>query len=235
MPEADVLTAPPPRRLAVGVSGSGSNLRALHAAATRGELGASITLVFADRACAALDWAAEQGIETALVPGGADAVVAEALGAAGIDVVVLAGYMRIAGPRTIAAVEGRILNTHPALLPAFPGAHAVRDALAAGVRVTGCTVHLVTDVLDGGPILAQEGVPVLPGDDEASLHERIKAVEHRLLPATVARLVAERYGWSVPVPRRALLSVSDKTAPAPCPSKNAVDRTTVPAAPGGRS
>ena len=174
------------RRLAVGVSGGGSNLRALHAAAGRGELGASITLVFADRPCAGLDWAAEQGIETALIPGGSDAVVAEALAAADVDVVVLAGYMRIVGPATLTAFEGRILNTHPALLPAFPGAHAVRDALAAGVRVSGCTVHIVTEVLDGGPILAQEAVPVLPGDDEAALHERIRTVEHRLLPAVVA-------------------------------------------------
>jgi len=112
---------------------------------------------------------------------------------------------------TLAAYEGRIVNTHPALLPAFPGAHAVRDALAAGVRVSGCTVHVVTEVLDGGPILAQEAVPVLPGDDEATLHERIKTVEHRLLPAVVARLVAGLTGGEAPTPRRALLSVSDKT------------------------
>jgi len=199
------------RRLAAGVSGTGSNLRALHAAAGRGELGASIALVFADRACPALDWAAEQGIETALVPGGADATLAEMLAAAEIDFVVLAGYMRIVGPATLGAFDGRIVNTHPALLPAFPGAHAVRDSLAAGVRVTGCTVHVVTEVLDGGPILAQEAVPVLPGDDETTLHERIKAVEHRLLPAVVARLVAERAGGDAPTPRRALLSVSDKS------------------------
>ena len=198
-------------RLAVGVSGAGTNLRALHHAAVRGELGAEIAIVFGDRPCAALDWAAEQGIETALVAGGQDDAVADVLSAAGIDLVVLAGYMRIAGPLTIAAVDGRIVNTHPSLLPAFAGGHAVRDALAAGVRVAGCTVHLVTEILDGGPILAQEAVPVLPGDDEASLHERIKAVEHRLLPATVARLVAERFGLDAPTPRRALISVSDKT------------------------
>ncbi len=200
-------------RIAVAVSGAGSNLRALHAAATRGDLGADIVLVVADRSCPALDWAAEQGIETAFMPGGDDEVLAETLVAADIDLVALAGYMRIVGPATLAALEGRIVNTHPALLPAFPGAHAVRDALAAGVRVSGCTVHVVTDVLDGGPILAQEAVPVLPGDDEATLHERIKAVEHRLLPAVVARLVAEREGPGTepPTPRRALLSVSDKT------------------------
>ena len=198
-------------RIAVGVSGAGSNLRALATAARRGELGAELALVFADRACPALDWATEQWIETALVPGGDDATLAETVAAVEPDLVVLAGYMRIIGPATLAAFEGRILNTHPSLLPSLRGAHAVRDALAAGVRVTGCTVHLVTDVLDGGPILAQEAVPVLPRDDETTLHERIKTVEHRLLPAVVARLVAERTGGETPMPRRVLLSVSDKS------------------------
>jgi len=212
-------------RLAVGVSGAGSNLRALAAVAGRGELGADLALVFADRPCPALDWAVEQGIEAALVPGGADEAIAAALGAARIDLVALAGYMRIVGPRTIAAVEGRILNTHPSLLPAFPGAHAVRDALTHGVAVTGCTVHLVDATLDGGPIVAQEAVPILPGDDEPSLHDRIRSVEHRLLPRAVALLAARALGVdgrhvtldvaraadAVPTPRRALLSVSDKT------------------------
>jgi phosphoribosylglycinamide formyltransferase-1 len=160
-------------RIAVGVSGTGSNLRALHAAAARGDLGAEIVLVFADRPCPALDWAAEEGIATALIPGGTDDVLAATLVAADPDLVVLAGYMRIVGPATLAAFDGRVVNTHPSLLPAFRGAHAVRDALAAGVRVTGVTVHHVTEVLDGGPIVAQEAVVVQPGDDEATLHERI--------------------------------------------------------------
>jgi phosphoribosylaminoimidazolecarboxamide formyltransferase / IMP cyclohydrolase len=211
-------------RIAVGVSGGGSNLRELHAAATRRELGGEIVLVFSDRACPAIDWAAEQGIQTRIVEGGMDADVAEALTPAAIDVVVLAGYMRLVGPKVLATFAGRILNTHPSLLPAFPGAHAVRDALAAGIRVTGATVHLVDETLDGGPILAQEAVDVLPGDDEATLHDRIKAVEHRLLPNAVALLLAGAISIdgrhvhidtaradAVPVPRRALLSVSDKT------------------------
>ncbi|HET7182637.1 MAG TPA: bifunctional phosphoribosylaminoimidazolecarboxamide formyltransferase/IMP cyclohydrolase, partial [Candidatus Limnocylindrales bacterium] len=109
----------------------------------------------------------------------------------------------------LGAFEGRILNTHPSLLPAFPGAHAVRDALAHGVRVTGCTVHLVDATLDGGPIVLQEAVAVAQGDDEMRLHARIKAVEHRLLPRAVAQLLAR--GAAPPRPRRALLSVSDKT------------------------
>ncbi len=214
-------------RIAVGVSGAGSNLRALEAAATRGELGGEIVLVFADRACRALDWAAEEGIDTALIADGDDATLVDALEAASPDVVVLAGYMRILGPAVLGAYEGRILNTHPSLLPAFPGAHAVRDALAHGVAVTGVTVHLVDATLDGGPIVTQEAVPILPGDDEASLHDRIRGVEHRLLPRAVSLLLAgslrvdadgrhvtidlERADARVPMPRRALLSVSDKT------------------------
>ena len=216
-------------RIAVGVSGAGSNLRALAAVAGRGELAAQIVLVFADRACPALEWAAEQGIDTALVPGGDDQALAETLAAAAPDAVVLAGYMRLIGPAVLAAFPGRILNTHPSLLPAFPGSHAVRDALAHGVAVTGCTVHVVDETLDGGPIVAQEAVAVLPGDDEALLHDRIRAVEHRLLPRAVANLVAGalsiegrsvaldagRADEAVPVPRRALLSVSDKSGLAP--------------------
>jgi phosphoribosylaminoimidazolecarboxamide formyltransferase / IMP cyclohydrolase len=222
-------------RVAVGVSGAGSNLRALAAAAIRGELGVAIALVFADRDCPALGWAAEQGIDTALLPGlaspdageraTADEALAATLAAAGIDTVALAGYMRIVGPATLSAFQGRILNTHPSLLPAFPGGHAVRDALAHGVRMTGCTVHVVDPTLDGGPIVLQEAVPVAPGDDETTLHERIKAVEHRLLPRAVALLAAGALRTDgrrvrldtaaadagVPTPRRALLSVSDKT------------------------
>ena len=211
-------------RIAVGVSGAGSNLRALHGAAGRGELGGRIVLVFADRACPALDWAAEEGIDTALVPAGDDAALAEVLAGARPDVVVLAGYMRLIGPQVLDAFRGRILNTHPSLLPAFPGAYAVRDALAREVRVTGVTVHLVDETLDGGPIVAQEAVPVLAGDEEG-LRARIQAVEHRLLPGAVALVLAgavaaegrrvtidlDRADQAVPRPRRALLSVSDKT------------------------
>jgi phosphoribosylaminoimidazolecarboxamide formyltransferase/IMP cyclohydrolase len=222
-------------RIAVGVSGAGSNLRALAASAARGELGGEIRLVFADRACPAVEWAAEQGIETALLPGlaataaadraEADETLAATLRALEIDAVALAGYMRLVGPSTLEAFAGRILNTHPSLLPAFPGRHAVRDALSAGVLLTGCTVHLVDATLDGGPIVAQESVPIVAGDDEERLHERIKNVEYRLLPRAIALLlagalrvdgarvtidtaVADRVG---PHARRALLSVSDKT------------------------
>ncbi|MEX1170589.1 MAG: bifunctional phosphoribosylaminoimidazolecarboxamide formyltransferase/IMP cyclohydrolase [Chloroflexota bacterium] len=213
-------------RIAVGVSGAGSNLRALAAAAGRGELGGRISFVFADRACPALDWAAEQGIDTALIPGGDDSTLASTLESVAPDVVVLAGYMRIVGPAVLGAFASRILNTHPSLLPAFPGARAVADTLAHGVTVTGCTVHLVDETLDGGPIVAQEAVAVLPDDDAETVHARIRAVEHRILPRAVALLLAgaltvaparrhvtvdlARADAAVPVPRRALLSVSDK-------------------------
>lgn len=109
------------------------------------------------------------------------------------DLVVSAGFMKILGSRVLGAFP--VVNTHPALLPAFPGAHAVRDALAYGVRVTGCTVHLVDAGVDTGPVIAQEAVPVREGDDEESLHERIKTVERRLLVETVGRMARE--GWTL--------------------------------------
>ncbi|MFU0804486.1 MAG: phosphoribosylglycinamide formyltransferase [Pseudoclavibacter caeni] len=112
------------------------------------------------------------------------------------DVIVLSGLMRILPPEAVAHWRGRIVNTHPALLPAFPGAHAVRDALAAGVTATGATVHLVDEGVDTGPVLAQEAVPVLPGDDEELLHARIKAVERRLLAGTLRDIDAGR----IPLP-----------------------------------
>ena len=223
-------------RIAVGVSGTGSNLRALHALATRGALDAEIALVFADRPCAALDWAVEQGLETLLVPSAPrgdaagraeeDKILAASVAAVAPELVVLAGFMRIMGPAMLAAFAGRMINLHPALLPAFPGAQAVRDALAGGVKVTGVTVHFVDDMLDGGPIIVQEAVPVLPNDTEDSLFDRIHSVEHRLLPRAVGLFLAgalsiekdgrtvcidaERAAGRMPVPRRALLSVSDK-------------------------
>jgi phosphoribosylaminoimidazolecarboxamide formyltransferase/IMP cyclohydrolase len=213
------------KRIVVAVSGAGSNLRALVAAQRRGELGGEVVLVVSDRDCPAIDWAAEQGIDTAVFPGGPDESLAEAIAAARPDAVVLAGYMRILGPRSLATAPDRILNTHPSLLPAFPGAHAVRDALEAGAKATGATVHLVDERLDGGPIVLEEAVSILPGDDETSLHDRIKAVEHRLLPRAVALLLAGALRAEkgkihvdaavaddpMAVPRRALLSVSDKT------------------------
>lgn len=149
----------------------------------------SIVAVGADKpGIGALDRAEKAGIPTFVVPfdGYADradwdgALHAE-LDTYAPDLIILAGFMRLLGPGIVAAYRDRIINTHPALLPSFPGAHGVRDALAHGVKVTGCSVIVVDDGIDTGRILAQEAVPVLPGDDEPTLHERIKVVERRLL------------------------------------------------------
>ncbi|MFC7573799.1 phosphoribosylglycinamide formyltransferase [Klenkia terrae] len=123
-----------------------------------------------------------------------DAALADAVAAHEPDWVVCAGFMKLLGPAVLARFGGRLVNTHPALLPAFPGAHAVRDALAAGVTTTGATVHLVDAGLDTGPVLAQTPVPVLPGDDEARLHDRIKTVERALLVDTITTLTSSRSG-----------------------------------------
>ena len=176
-------------RLVVLVSGSGTNLQALLDA--RGEA-YDVVAVGSDRTTAeGLSRAADAGVPTWVVPlegdrEAFDDAVLAALRACEPDLVVLAGYMKILAPRVVEAYP--TLNTHPALLPAFPGAHAVRDALAYGVKVTGATVHLATADLDAGPVVAQEAVPVREDDDQASLHERIKAVERRLLVDTVTRL-----------------------------------------------
>ena len=178
--------------LAVLASGSGTLLEAILAAGLRP------VVVVSDRPCRALEIAAGAGVPGRLVlrrdfsptfdrDAYTDEVV-RVLKDAGTGLVAMAGFMTVLGPDAFAAFPERILNTHPSLLPAFPGAHAVRDALAFGVKVTGCTVHVATETVDHGPILAQEAVAVLPGDDEASLHERIKAVERRLYPEIIAEV-----------------------------------------------
>ncbi len=132
-----------------------------------------------------------------------DQALAKAVAAYEPDLVVSAGFMKILGSAFLTQFAGRVINTHPALLPAFPGAHAVEEAVAYGVKVTGCTVHLVDTGVDTGPILAQEAVPVESGDDVAGLHERIKTVERRLLVDVLARLVREGYtvdGRKVSIP-----------------------------------
>jgi len=121
-----------------------------------------------------------------------DAAMADWLEQHGVELVVLAGYMHLLTPSFLDRFPERVVNVHPSLLPAFPGAHAVADQLAAGVRESGCTVHLVDEGVDSGPILLQERVPVLAGDTEVTLHERIKAVEHRLLPRAVEEMLCAR-------------------------------------------
>jgi formyltetrahydrofolate-dependent phosphoribosylglycinamide formyltransferase len=183
-------------RVAVLLSGTGSLCAALLAAADDPAYPATVVAVGSDRVAEGLEHARRRGLPTftcALADhpdrGAWDRALAAELAAFEPDLVVSAGFMKLVGPAVLGAFGGRLVNTHPALLPAFPGAHAVRDALAAGVPVTGATVHVVDAGLDTGPVLAQREVPVLPGDDEARLHERIKEVERELLVQTVAQLV----------------------------------------------
>jgi phosphoribosylglycinamide formyltransferase-1 len=181
-------------RVGVLASGSGTILEAILAE------GIDIAAVLADRKCRALDVARDAGVEAVLVERtdftptfDRDAYCEQVVAACrklDLDVLVSAGFGTVV-PGVATAYAGRMINTHPALLPAFKGWHAVRDALERGVKVTGCTVHVVTEEVDEGPILAQEAVPVLDGDTEATLHERIKEVERRLLPATIRRFVEE--------------------------------------------
>lgn len=179
--------------LGVLASGSGTNLAAILAASL------PVAVVVTDRPCAALDVAREAGVAAELVardsfgPGfdrvGYTHQVVAVLQRHQVDVVAMAGFGTVLAAPILEAFPGRVLNTHPALLPAFKGWHAVADALAAGVSVTGCTVHVATLEVDEGPILAQEEVPILPADTAESLHERIKAVERRLYPHTIRRFL----------------------------------------------
>lgn len=191
--------------LAVLVSGTGSILDAMVAA------GLPVALVVSDRPCPAIALAADHDIEAVVVRRDSfgpdfdrDAYtvrLTELLVDRGVSVVAMAGFGTILGQPVYDRFAGQILNTHPALLPAFPGWHAVRDALAHGVSVTGCTVHLATLEVDAGPILAQEPVDVRSDDDEASLHERIKTVERRLYVETIRSVLAgEPTAIAPPVP-----------------------------------
>ena len=190
-------------RLVVLVSGAGTNLQALLDACADGSYGAAVVAVGADRT----------GIEglaraqRAAVPtftreltghrdrAAWDRALAQSCARFQPDLVISAGFMKLVGRDFLGRFAGRFVNTHPSLLPAFPGMHAVRDALAYGVKVTGCTVFLVDEGTDTGPVIAQAAVPVSGNDDVASLHERIKVTERALLVDTVGRMV--RDGWSV--------------------------------------
>ncbi len=190
-------------RLVVLVSGAGTNLQALLDACADPAYGARIGAVGADRdGIEGLRRAERAGVPTFVVRLGDfpdrdawDAALTDAVARYAPDLVVSAGFMKILGKRFLDRFGSRVINTHPALLPAFPGTHGVRDALEYGVKVTGCTAHFVDAGVDTGPIIAQETVPVLDDDDEDSLHERIKAVERPLLVRTVGRLVRE--GWTI--------------------------------------
>lgn len=182
-------------RIAVLASGSGTLLEAILAD------GIPVSLVVVDRPSRALEVAEAHGVPARLVERttfgpdfdrvGYTKEVVGVLQAEGIELVVMAGFGTVFAEPIYDAFGTRVLNTHPALLPAFKGWHAVRAALDAGVKVTGCTIHVATLEVDDGPILAQEAVPVLPDDDEASLHERIKAVERRLYPQTIRAVLTD--------------------------------------------
>ncbi len=180
-------------RIVVLASGSGSNLQILldHKADSWRVVG-----VVSDRPSAhALDRAAAAGVPSEVVQYSSfgdraafTAAVCDSIDRFDPHFIVLAGFMRVLGPDAILRFPNQIINVHPSLLPSFPGAHGVRDALKYGVAVTGVTVHFVDEQLDHGPIIAQEAVAVLPGDDEDSLHARLQAIEHRLLPHVVTQL-----------------------------------------------
>jgi phosphoribosylglycinamide formyltransferase 1 len=198
------LLVPPsaPARLIVLASGTGSLLESILAAAV-GDYPARVVAVGTDRDCRALEIAQAASLPSFTTRLGDhadrdawDAAITEATAAHQPDLVVSAGFMKILGPQFLSRFPGRVVNTHPALLPAFPGAHAVPDTLAYGVRVTGCTVHLVDAGMDTGPILAQEAVDVLGDDDESALHERIKVVERRLLVNVLAAMATRGVTWT---------------------------------------
>jgi phosphoribosylglycinamide formyltransferase-1 len=182
-------------RLAVLASGSGTLLDAIL------DAGLPVVTSIVDRPCRAQEVAESHGVESVLIErpeygptfdrDGYTKLVVDALESREIDLVVMAGYGTVLGQPAFDAFPGRILNTHPALLPAFKGWHAVRAALDAGVKVTGCTVHVATLEVDDGPIIAQQPVAVLPGDDEATLHERIKEVERHLYVDSIAAVVRD--------------------------------------------
>ena len=186
-------------RIVVLVSGTGSNLQAVLDAVAAGELDVEIAAVGADRnGTYGIERAAAAGYETFVVnfkdyPVRADwnRALTEKVASYDPDVVLSSGFMRIVDEHFIDTFEGRYVNTHPALLPSFPGAHGVRDALAYGVKVTGCTVHIADAGVDTGPILAQAAVEVLDGDTEETLHERIKVQERRLLIETLRKISKE--------------------------------------------
>ncbi|MFZ0905153.1 MAG: phosphoribosylglycinamide formyltransferase [Mycobacterium sp.] len=191
-----------PARLVILASGTGSLLASLLDSAV-GDYPARVVAVGVDRDCRAVEIATAASLPTFTVRladhvdrDGWDAALTEAVAAHSPDLVVSAGFMKILGPQFLARFCGRILNTHPTLLPAFPGARGVAEALAYGVKVTGCTVHLVDAGTDTGPILAQQPIPVLDDDDEETLHERIKVTERLLLVDVVAAVATGGVTWN---------------------------------------
>ncbi|HLS89316.1 MAG TPA: phosphoribosylglycinamide formyltransferase [Sphingobacteriaceae bacterium] len=207
-----------PVRVAVLASGRGSNMEAVLAAQARGDLGAEVVLVVSDKGDApALEKARAAGVPALWLDPGPwptradyDRQLRDVLVAHRVELVVLAGFMRLLSAPMVDAFPNRIINVHPSLLPAFPGLQAPTQALDWGVKVSGCTVHFVDYGMDTGPIILQEAVPVLPEDDPGTLHRRIQAVEHRLLPEAIRlyaqgrlRVEGRRVHVAPPVPEEA--------------------------------
>jgi phosphoribosylglycinamide formyltransferase-1 len=188
------------KRIIILISGRGSNMRALVEACRREAWPAEVVAVISNRADAeGLRWAAEHGVRTAALSHADfsnreafDAALAQRIDAEAPDLVVLAGFMRILGAGFVSRYEGRMINVHPSLLPAFPGLHTHRHAIEQGCKLAGATVHFVTPELDHGPIVAQAAVPILPGDDEHALAARVLEREHVLLPLAVRWFVEGR-------------------------------------------
>lgn len=210
-------------RLAILASGNGSNAQAMFDAVDRGALAADIRLVLSNRPGArVLERAAARSLphrclDHTLYPDRAayDRALVDAIRGAGADTVALAGYMRLLSPEFLTAFPGRVLNIHPALLPAFPGAHGAVDARAWGVKVSGCTVHFVSDEMDCGPIIVQACVPVLQDEDTDGLQNRIHGLEHRIYPQALQWLAENRLTLDG---RRVLLAPAGR-APAPAPDR----------------
>ncbi len=193
-------SGPKRRRTAVLISGRGSNLQALIDAAAAPDYPAEIVLVLSNRPDAkGLERAAAAGIPTSVVPhrdyetrAAFEAALTETLSESGVELVCLAGFMRVLTEAFVGRWQGRLVNIHPSLLPAFPGLDTHARALAAGVKLHGCSVHLVSTEVDEGPIIGQAAVPVLPGDDEAALAARVLEAEHRLYPLCLGLLAGDR-------------------------------------------
>jgi phosphoribosylglycinamide formyltransferase-1 len=194
------MTVPSPLRLGVLVSGTGSNLQAILDAIEAGRLAARVTVVISNRAqVQALARAEAAGIVALTIPhqnfesrAAFDRALLTELTAAGVDWVVLAGFMRVLTPEFLNAFPGRVINIHPTLLPAFPGVSGIQQALDYGVKISGCTVHFVDPGVDSGKIIAQRAVEVLPNDDLATLGARIHRAEHELLVAVLADIASGR-------------------------------------------
>ena len=197
-PTENAIPARPPLKLGVLGSGKGSNFQAIADAIDVGEVAAEVRIVISDvESAGILDLARARGIRAEYVAPGpfrtklepsAEERVVDLLREAGVELIVLAGYMRMIKAPMLEAFPNRIVNIHPSLLPAFPGLEAWKQALDAGVTATGCTVHYIDNGMDTGPVIAQAEVPVLPDDTAETLHARIQMAEHALYPAVIARL-----------------------------------------------